>query len=114
MLPGRAHAEARRADGLGLGGGLEHLLHFHQLFLVQTGVVMAGLRTVLAVFRAGAGLDREQRGDLHAVGVEMLAMHRLRLEQQVIEGLGEERLDLLEGPVVANDGSGRGAHGCSL
>ncbi len=114
MLPGRAHAEAGGADGLGLGCGLQHLLHFHQFLFIETGVVVTGLRAVLAVFRAGTGLDREQRGNLNTIGVEVLAMHGLRLEQQVVEGLLEERLDLGEGPVVAGNGSGGGAHGHSL
>src|SRR5690606_7258127 len=38
----------------------------------------------------------------------------LRLEQQVVEGLFEERPDLGEGPVVAGDASGSGAHGVFL
>ena len=107
VLPGGAHAEAGGADGLGLGGRFQHLLHFHQLLLVQAGVVVAGLRAVLAVFRAGAGLDRQQGRDLHAVRVEVRAVHRLRLEQEVVEGLLEERLHFGEGPVVAGgDGCG--------
>ncbi|MGV8189317.1 hypothetical protein ACV33G_29735, partial [Pseudomonas aeruginosa] len=44
VLPGSAHAEAGRTDGLGLGRRLEDLLHLHQLLLVQAGVVVAGLR----------------------------------------------------------------------
>ena len=63
---------------------------------------MAGLRAVLAVLRAGAGLDRQQGGDLYGVGVEVGTMHLLGTEQQIVEGQGEERLDLVEGPVVAN------------
>ncbi|MOA22017.1 hypothetical protein D3C78_1425450 [compost metagenome] len=106
MLPRRAHAEAGRADGLGLGGGLQDLLHLHQLLFVQAGVVVAGLRAVLAVFRAGAGLDRQQGGDLHAVGIEVLAVHGLCLEQQVVERLLVQGADLGEGPVVAQGSVG--------
>ena len=108
VLPGGAHAEARRADGLGLGRRLQHLLHLHQLFLVQAGVVVAGLRAVLAVLRTGAGLDRQQGRDLHAIGVEVPAMHGLRLEQQVVERLREQRAHFVEGPVVADGGTHRG------
>jgi hypothetical protein len=93
VLPRRAHAETGGADGFGAGGLFEDLLHFHQLFFFQAGVVVTGLRAVLAVFRAGAGLDRQQGRYLHAVGVEMRAVHRLRLEQQVVEWLYEERFD---------------------
>jgi hypothetical protein len=70
------------------------LLDLHQLLFFQTGVVVARLRAVLAVFRAGAGFDRQQGRDLHTVGVEVSAVHGLRLKQQVIEWLCEECLDL--------------------
>ena len=106
MFPGRAHAEAGGANGLGIGRRLEHLLDLHELFLVQTGVVMTGLRTVLAVFRARTGLDRQQRGDLHPVRVEVHAMHRLCLKQQIIERLIEQLQHFCQSPVVAG-------HGCS-
>ena len=114
VLPGGAHAETCRADGLGFGRSLQHLLHLHQLLFIEAGVVVPGLRAVLAVFRAGAGLDREQRGNLHAVSIEVLTVHGLRLEQQIVEGLLEERLDLGEGPIVTRNGGGGGAHGHSL
>ncbi|MOA19761.1 hypothetical protein D3C78_1401660 [compost metagenome] len=107
VLPRRAHAEAGGADGLGFRRGFQHLLHFHQLFLVQAGVVVAGLRAILAVFRAGAGLDRQEGGNLHAVRIEMRAVHGLGLEQQVVEGLFEQGTDFGKGPVVAGGG------GCS-
>ena len=57
---------------------------------------MAGLRAVLAVLGTGAGLDRQQRRDLYAVRVEVRAMHRLRLEQQVVERLLEQGTDFGE------------------
>ena len=93
MFPCRAHAETRRTDGLGTSGLLEDLLHLHQLLFFQASVVVARLRTIFAIFRAGAGLDRQQGRDLHAVGVEMRAVHGLRLEQQVVEGLHEQGFD---------------------
>ena len=52
VLPGRAHAETGGTDRLGCGGFVQHLLHFQQLFLFQTGVVVTRLRTILAVLRA--------------------------------------------------------------
>ncbi|MNN54246.1 hypothetical protein D3C81_1690530 [compost metagenome] len=72
---------------------------------------MTGLRTIFAIFRAGAGLDRQQGRNLHAVGVEMRAVHGLRLEQQIVEGLDEQGFDLGEGPVVTQICSCAGAHG---
>jgi hypothetical protein len=43
----------------------------------------------------------------------VLAVHALSLEDQVIEGLFEERLDFGEAPVVTGNGSGGGAHECN-
>ena len=105
-LPGRAHAEAAGAGGLRRLGLLDHLLDLHELLPGKPGAVVGRLGAVLAVLRAGAGLDGEQGGDLHGVGVEVGAVHPLGVEQQVVEGQGEERLDLLEGPVVADRGLG--------
>ena len=48
------------------------------------------LRAVAAVLRAAAGLDRQQRGALDAVGVEIFAVDCLRLEEQIVEGKVEE------------------------
>ncbi|MNM42786.1 hypothetical protein D3C81_536320 [compost metagenome] len=110
VLPRRAHAEAGRADGLGTSGLFEDLLHLHQFLFFQAGVVVTGLRTIFAIFRAGAGLDRQQGRNLHAVGVEMRTVHGLRLEQQVIERLLEQCLDLGQGPVVTCCCSCAGAH----
>ncbi|MCY1395526.1 hypothetical protein D9M71_104710 [compost metagenome] len=111
MLPRRAHAEAGRTDGLGASGLFEDLLHLHQFLFFQAGVVVTGLRTIFAIFRAGAGLDRQQGRHLDAVGVEMRTVHRLRLEQQVIEWLNEECFDFGQSPVMTQGGSGAGAHG---
>ncbi|VVN49539.1 hypothetical protein PS639_06484 [Pseudomonas fluorescens] len=111
MFPRRAHAETGRTDGLGASGLFEDLLHFHQFFFFQAGVVVTGLRTIFAIFRAGAGFDRQQRRNLDPVGVEMRAVHRLRLEQQVVEWLHEECFDFSQRPVMTQGCSGAGAHG---
>ena len=52
---------------------------------LDAGVVARRLRAVAAVLRAAAGLDRQQRRQLHRVGREVLAVHLLRAEQQVVE-----------------------------
>ncbi|MCY1179976.1 hypothetical protein D9M73_204020 [compost metagenome] len=111
VLPRRPHAETGRTDGFGAGSFFQHLLHFHQLLFLQPGVVVAGLRTIFAIFRAGAGLDRQQGGNLHAIGVEMRAVHGLRLKQQIVEGLDEQGLYFGQGPVVTQICSCAGAHG---
>ena len=43
------------------------------------------LRTIRAVFGTGAGLDGQQRADLHLVRIEVGAMHALRVKHEVGE-----------------------------
>ncbi len=74
----RAHAEARRARVFRALGGRADLVERQQRMRVDVGLEANALRAVGAVLGAGAGLDRQQRGDLHRVRVEVLAMHPLR------------------------------------
>ena len=69
-------------------------LHVQQLLALEPGVVADALRAVGAVLRAGAGLDRQQRAHLHAVRVEVRAVHALGVEQQVVERQREQRARL--------------------
>jgi hypothetical protein len=71
---------------------------------------MSALGTVLAIFRAGTGLDGEQGAHLHFVRIEMGAVHGLGLEQQIVEWQGKQGLNLGEGPVVTKGVSARGEH----
>ncbi|KAK4009560.1 hypothetical protein OUZ56_018694 [Daphnia magna] len=105
--PGRAHAEAGRAVGAGILGGLNDLGERHQLLGLQAGAEAGALRAVRAIFRAGARLDRQQGGQLHGVRIEMRAMNRLRPEQQVVERQREQRFDFSAGPVIANGPANR-------
>ena len=99
--PGGSHAETTGALRLGCPRRLQHLLDRHQGFLAQPGVIMRALRTVGAVLGTGTGLDAQQAGNLHLVGIEMLAMHGLSLKQQIIERLLQQRHRLRHGPVVS-------------
>src|SRR3546814_5161213 len=63
--PGGAHAETRRAVGLGFPGRLDHRIERHQRLLLQAGLETHRLRAVRAILGAGTGLDRQQRGQLH-------------------------------------------------
>ena len=69
---------------------------------------MATLGAVLAVLRTGAGFDGQQGADLHFVRVEMLPVHGLGPEQQVVERQVEKIPGFLKGPVVAEGSSGHG------
>ena len=100
--PGRAHAEAAGAGGLRGAGLGQHGVEAHQLFGADAGVVSRGLRAIGAVLRAAAGLDREQRRDLHLGRIEMQAVRCLRAKDQLRERQREQRADLLACPVVAD------------
>ena len=101
LAPGRAHAEAAGAGilrGLRLG---QHLVEAHQLFGLDAGVVFRALRAIGAVLRAAAGLDRQQRRDLHFGGIEIGAVDGLRAEDQVGKGQREQLADFGARPVMA-------------
>jgi hypothetical protein len=63
--------------------------------------VVHALRTVLAVLGTAAGLNAQQRADLHGIRVEVLPVHALRLEHQVLERQVKQCLYLGTGPVMA-------------
>ena len=65
LAPGRAHAEAAGAGALRRPRLGQHRVERHQLLGLDAGVVMRALRAIGAVLRTAAGLDRQQRRDLH-------------------------------------------------
>ena len=88
--PGRAHAEARRAVVLrGRRRAHDLVERQHRLVLHARGVARR-LRAVAAVLGAAAGLDRQERRALDAVGVEIFPVDCLRPEEQIVEGKVEE------------------------
>ncbi|MNM92233.1 hypothetical protein D3C81_1045580 [compost metagenome] len=105
--PRRAHAEARGAGLLGRAGAGDHAVGVHQLLRVHAGVIALSLRAVGTVFRATAGLDREQGGDLDFCRIEMLPVCAGSAVQQFGEGQIEQGLQLFAFPVVADDGGHR-------
>jgi hypothetical protein len=94
--PRGAHAEACCAGVLRGLGGIDNAADIGERLVFDTGVVARRLRTVAAIFRAAAGLDRHQRRQLDGVGRVMRAMDVLRMQQQVGEGQREQRLDCVD------------------
>ncbi len=104
LAPGRPHAEAARArvfrrPRLGDDG-----VEAHQLFRLDRRLVVGALGAVGAVFRAAAGLDRDEGRNLHLGGIEMQAMNALRAKDQFGKGKLEQRAHLTARPVVTDDG----------
>ena len=52
------------------------------VLVLDAGVIARGLRAVAAVLGTAAGLDREQRRQLHRVRIEMLAMTRCARDEE--------------------------------
>src|SRR5262249_14152174 len=75
----------------------------HQLFRLDRRLVMRALGTIGAVFRAAAGLDRDQSGNLHLGGIEVQAVNALRAEDEFGEGKLEQPAHLCTRPVVTDD-----------
>ncbi len=102
VFPRGTHAETGRTGGFGLTRGGQYLLHFHQTFRLQAGLVARALRAIFTVFRAGPGFDRQQRTDLHLARVEVLTMHLLRFKHQFKKRLIKQRLRLCNCPALSH------------
>ena len=99
--PRRAHAEARRAASFCRTRLVEHGIKIHQLLGFDAGVEFRRLRAIGAIFRAAAGLDRQQCRDLDLGGVEVFAMNLRRTKNQFRERKREQVSHLFVGPVVS-------------
>mmetsp|Transcript_30951 Transcript_30951/g.77891 ORF Transcript_30951/g.77891 Transcript_30951/m.77891 type:complete len:458 (-) Transcript_30951:87-1460(-) len=99
--PRSAHAKARAPRVLGAEGHLEDAVEVHELLRLEARVLApaAALRAVGARLGAAPRLDGEQRALLHLAGVEVLPVHRRRLEDERHEGAVKHLLNLLAGPV---------------
>ena len=73
---------------------------------LDAGLVMRALRAIGAVLRAAAGLDRQQRRELHLARVEVPRCTLLRAEHQFGERQVEQRAHFRARPVVAERGEG--------
>ena len=94
--PRSAHAKSRCAGRPGSARRLGNFRDSLQRFVRNTGVVARGLRTIGAVFGTAAGLDRQQRRQLHAVRRVMRAMDTLRFVEEVDKRAREQRLDVVD------------------
>lgn len=92
------HAEAGRPLSLGGAGLGQHGIDLHQLGRTDRSIVLGALRTIGTIFRASAGLDREQRGNLHRARIEVPPVDALRLEDEVRERQAEDFLNRVAGP----------------
>src|SRR4029077_17252899 len=85
VTPRGAHAIARRAALFGLARFRDDGVDIHELRGCKSRRMMRRLAAIAAILGATAGLDVEQPAELHAVRIEMLAMQRLRAEQEIVE-----------------------------
>src|SRR5258708_38338572 len=107
--PGGTHAKTRGPVLLRRTCRCEHRLERNERLVFDPSAVARRLGTVGAIFRAPSSLDREQRGELHRVGVEVQAMHALGAMQEIVERELEERLDGFASPTVRATAVNRGA-----
>ncbi len=98
--PGSAHAETAGSAFLGRPGRCQHFIQLQQVLVLDIGVIARRLRAVAAILGAAAGLDREQRADLHRIGVEIFTMHGLRAVDQITERQFEQIHNLRHSPTL--------------
>ena len=96
--PCSPHAEPGGAGGLGLACCRQHRVQVHHTRGRNIGIETGALRAIGAVLRAAAGLDAQQGGNLDPVGIEVAAVNRMGLGQQVVERPGEEHKRAFAGP----------------
>ena len=98
--PRRAHAKARRTGRPGRGCRRHNGVERKDFLADHVGVIARRLRAVAAILRATAGLDRQQRRQLHRVRIVMRSMRLVRHAQQVVHRQAEERLDRVDAPAA--------------
>ena len=98
VFPRRAHAETRRSRRLRLTCRGQHLFHLHQALRLKAGFITGALRAIFAILRAGAGLDRQQRTDLHLSRIEVLPVDLLRFKHQFKKRFIKQGLSLCQRP----------------
>jgi hypothetical protein len=64
-----------------------------------------GLRAIAAILGTAAGFDRQQRGELHRIRVEMFAVQLLRAEHQVGERQFEQGFNVCDDPALRRGGT---------
>ncbi len=101
LAPRRAHAEAGRARFLRLAGGRQHLVGLHHPAGIDLGLVARRLRAVGAVLGAAAGLDRQQRAELHLARIVVAAVHLCGAEDQIEKRCVVEIGDRGQRPLLA-------------
>mmetsp|Transcript_2320 Transcript_2320/g.3499 ORF Transcript_2320/g.3499 Transcript_2320/m.3499 type:complete len:266 (+) Transcript_2320:1177-1974(+) len=102
--PGGPHAIACGTARLGPACLCQNPLHLDQFCRRELGTVTGGLRTIGAVLGTAAGLDAEQFGFLHLIGIIVQPVHRLRLKQQIHKWLVVNCFGFGAGPVGSNGG----------
>ena len=88
----------------------------HQLAGVQPGFICSALRAIGAILRAAAGLDGQQRADLHpGADRDARGARSGRWNRRSGKGQGEQRLDLGLRPVMTDAGGAwRGSGGMAF
>ena len=100
LAPRRTHAKPSRPRRLGRLRLGQHPGHRHQGFARAFGLVVGRLRAIGAIFRAAAGFDGKQAGELNLIGRVMGAVDRLGPVDQIEERRGDQRLDFFACPVM--------------
>jgi hypothetical protein len=109
LAPGRAHAETRRSRSARAASGFEHLAGVEHAFATHARLVVRRLRAIRAILGAAAGLDAEQRAQLHLAAV---VQRRVNLARAIDEREQRPRVEhdgLVDRPVVADIGRHHGS-----
>src|SRR5262245_52880070 len=100
LTPGGAHAESCDALLPCILRCLDDVLYGQQIVAFDAGFIVRALRTVSAILRTTAGLDRQQLAKLHFSWVEELSMYCLSQKQGIEQACVVNGSDFLASPIV--------------
>ena len=92
--PGGTHAETTGTGFFGGARGAADLVHAHQRFVGEAGLVKDALGAIGTILGTPASFDVQQGRGLDAVGVEILPMYAVGTIKQIVE----RQLKKIEGP----------------
>ena len=92
--PGGSHAHPLDSVFFRIARGLNDVIHIEQAFVIDICFVVCALWAVGAVFRASAGLDRNQLAELDVPGFVILAVYLLGLANEIQQRLLVDGCDL--------------------
>ena len=100
LAPGRTHAESRDSLCARFARRFHDVFYGKQILPVHARFIVRALRTIGAILRTPAGLDRQQLAKLYLARLKILTVHPLCREQSIEQARVIQGANFVAGPVV--------------